>query len=85
MQVLFLRGGKENIGKRCFAENRTSKRRERLHCSAYALNNGIGVGAWQGALCCFALGDLSTSLEMTFFGDRHFDQVKRVEKSPNLR
>ena len=31
------------------------------------------------------LGDLSTSLEMTFFGDRHFDQVQRVEKSPNLR
>ena len=31
------------------------------------------------------LGDLSTALEMTAFflgGDRHFDQVKRVEKSP---
>ena len=26
-----------------------------------------------------------TSLEMTFFEDRHFDQVKRVEKSPNAK
>ena len=29
------------------------------------------------------LGDLSTTLEMTvLFFSRHFDQVKRVEKSP---
>ena len=34
---------------------------------------------------CFALGDLSTTLEMTFFGDRHFDQAKRVEKSPKAK
>ena len=35
---------------------------------------------------CHKLGDLSTTLEMTFFlGDRHFDQVKRVEKSPKAK
>ena len=31
------------------------------------------------------LGDLSTSLEMTFLGDRHFDQTKCVEKSPKAK
>ena len=32
------------------------------------------------------LGDLSTALEMTvLFFSRHFDQVKRVEKSPKAK
>ena len=31
------------------------------------------------------LGDLSTTLEMTFFEDRHFDQTKCVEKSPKAK
>ena len=32
------------------------------------------------------LGDLSTTLEMTvLFFSRHFDQVKRVEKSPKAK
>ena len=32
----------------------------------------------------YALND-RTTLEMMFFGDRHFDQVKRVEKSPKAK